>query len=80
MSDLEKPRAFIFSRTDLYFTASNAFEKFAKTSRVYSLRFIASKMSSRMLNKTDVAEWPFLNPEMLSSRTWRFSKISTTWL
>ena len=28
-----------------------------------------------MLNKTDVAEWPFLNPEMLSSRTWRSSKI-----
>lgn len=72
--DLENPRAFIFSRTDLYFTVSKPFEKSAKTSRVHSLRFIAFNMSSCILNRTDVVEWLFLNSEMLSSRRWWFSK------
>ena len=51
--DLESPRAFIFSKTDLYFTVSKAFEKSAKTSRVHSLRYIAFNISSRILTRAD---------------------------
>ena len=54
--DFENPGAFTFSKTDVYFTVLNAFEKSAKTSRVHSLRFIAFNMSSCMLNKTDVEQ------------------------